>query len=86
MTESRPPVPPFDNVSAAQIVRMAEGAWNTRDPDRVFLVYIPNTQGRNRVELPHGRSEVNGESGTGCVGGSSLVPSRPGFRASLPSR
>ena len=51
MTDSRPPVPPFDNDSAAQIVRMAEGAWNTRDPGRVFLVYIPNTQGHNRGEL-----------------------------------
>ncbi|MEK9809126.1 MAG: DUF1348 family protein [Candidatus Nanopelagicales bacterium] len=35
MTETRPPLPPFDHESAAQKVRMAEDAWNSRDPDRV---------------------------------------------------
>ena len=31
----RPPFPPFDAESAAKKVRMAEDAWNTRDPERV---------------------------------------------------
>ncbi|MGA0091046.1 MAG: DUF1348 family protein [Candidatus Nanopelagicales bacterium] len=59
MTESRPPLPPFDRESAAQKVRMAEDAWNTRDPDRVVLVYTHDTQWRNRSEFPLGRDEVH---------------------------
>lgn len=37
---------------------MAEDAWNTRDPDRVVLVYTEDTQWRNRAEFPRGREEV----------------------------
>lgn len=37
---------------------MAEDAWNTRDPDRVVLVYTPDTLWRNRAEFPAGREEV----------------------------
>jgi uncharacterized protein len=54
----RPPVPPFTQESAAQKVRMAEDAWNTRDPDRVVQVYTPDTQWRNRAEFPVGREQV----------------------------
>ena len=35
--ETKPPVPPFNEESARQKVRMAEDAWNTRDPERVVL-------------------------------------------------
>ena len=56
--EEKPPVPPFDQASAAQKVRMAEDAWNTRDPDRVVLVYTEDTQWRNRAEFPQGREQV----------------------------
>ena len=59
MSDVRPPVPPFDRESAAQKVRMAEDAWNSRDPDRVVLVYTPDTQWRNRSEFPRGRDEVH---------------------------
>jgi len=38
---------------------MAEDAWNSRDPDRVVLVYTPNTRWRNRAEFPVGRDEVH---------------------------
>jgi nuclear transport factor 2 (NTF2) superfamily protein len=37
---------------------MAEDAWNTGDPDRVVLVYTPDTRWRNRAEFPSGRDEV----------------------------
>ena len=37
----RPPLPPFDAVTAAQKVRMAEDAWNSRDPARVALLHSP---------------------------------------------
>ena len=56
--ESKPPVPPFTPETAAQKVRMAEDAWNTRDPDRVVLVYTEDTRWRNRSEFPVGREEV----------------------------
>ena len=56
--ETRPPLPPFTAETAAQKVRMAEDAWNTRDPDRVVLVYTDDTRWRNRVEFPVGREQV----------------------------
>jgi nuclear transport factor 2 (NTF2) superfamily protein len=56
--ETRPPLPPFTDESARQKVRMAEDAWNTRDPDRVVLVYTEDTHWRNRNEFPLGRAQV----------------------------
>ncbi|MBT3045366.1 MAG: DUF1348 domain-containing protein [gamma proteobacterium symbiont of Ctena orbiculata] len=56
--DEKPPLPPFDRESATLKVRMAEDAWNTRDPDRVVLVYTEDTQWRNRAEFPRGREEV----------------------------
>jgi nuclear transport factor 2 (NTF2) superfamily protein len=56
--ESKPPLPPYTLESATQKVRMAEDAWNSRDPDRVVLVYTEDTRWRNRAEFPFGRSEV----------------------------
>src|SRR3974390_3504669 len=58
MSETKPPLPPFTAESAAQKVRMAEDAWNSRDPDRVVLVYTPDTRWRNRAEFPAGREQV----------------------------
>jgi len=54
----RPPFPPFDAASAAQKVRMAEDAWNTRNPERVSLAYTPDTVWRNRAEFLSGREAV----------------------------
>ncbi|MEW8506149.1 MAG: nuclear transport factor 2 family protein [Candidatus Thiodiazotropha sp.] len=56
--DEKPPLPPFDRESATLKVRMAEDAWNTRDPDRVVLVYTEDTKWRNRAEFPNGREEV----------------------------
>jgi nuclear transport factor 2 (NTF2) superfamily protein len=56
--ETRPPLPPFDRETATQKVRLAEDGWNSRDPDRVVLVYTPDTIWRNRSEFPVGREEV----------------------------
>lgn len=56
--ESRPPIPPFTHETAAQKVRLAEDAWNTRDPSRIVLVYTEDTRWRNRTEFPAGREEV----------------------------
>src|SRR5262249_42293278 len=41
-----------------QKVRMAEDAWNTRDPKRVALAYTPNSRWRNRAEFPSGRAQI----------------------------
>jgi nuclear transport factor 2 (NTF2) superfamily protein len=57
--ETKPPLPPFTQESAAQKVRMAEDAWNSRDPDRVVQVYTEDTRWRNRAEFPVGRAEVH---------------------------
>ncbi len=56
--EVRPPVPPFTLETAIQKVRMAEDGWNSRDPERVSLVYTPDSQWRNRAEFPRGRAEI----------------------------
>ena len=54
----RPPLPPFTRETATQKVRLAEDAWNTRDPQRVALAYTVNAVWRNRAEFPVGRQQV----------------------------
>jgi nuclear transport factor 2 (NTF2) superfamily protein len=56
--DTRPPVPPFTPETAVEKVRLAEDAWNSRDPERVALVYTEDTEWRNRAEFPRGREEV----------------------------
>jgi nuclear transport factor 2 (NTF2) superfamily protein len=56
--ESKPPLPPFTEETAAAKVRMAEDAWNSRDPGRVVMVYTEDTHWRNRAEFPTGREDV----------------------------
>jgi nuclear transport factor 2 (NTF2) superfamily protein len=56
--DTKLPLPPFTLESAARKVRMAEDAWNSRDPARVSLVYTTDTRWRNRVEFPVGREQV----------------------------
>jgi len=55
---AKPPLPPFDAESAVVKVRLAEDAWNSRDPDRVVQVYTEDTRWRNRAEFPVGREQV----------------------------
>ncbi|MEW5833501.1 MAG: nuclear transport factor 2 family protein [Pseudomonadota bacterium] len=54
----RPPLPPFDETTAIQKVRMAEDAWNGRDPARVALAYTPDSRWRNRAEFLQGREAI----------------------------
>lgn len=56
--ESRPPLPPFTRDAAMQKVRLAEDAWNSRDPDRVSLAYTLDSQWRNRSEFLRGRQQI----------------------------
>jgi nuclear transport factor 2 (NTF2) superfamily protein len=56
--EPRPPFPPFTRETATQKVRMAEDAWNNRDPERVALAYTVDSRWRNRAEFPVGREQI----------------------------
>jgi uncharacterized protein len=44
--EPKPPFPPLNSETAVKKVRLAEDAWNTRDPERVSLAYTPDSQWR----------------------------------------
>ncbi len=55
---SRPPLPPFTDETAAQKARLAEDAWNSRDPARVALAYTLDSQWRNRAEFIKGRDQI----------------------------
>jgi nuclear transport factor 2 (NTF2) superfamily protein len=57
---SRPPLPPFTLETAVQKVRMAEDAWNSRDPERVAGAYTEDSRWRNRAEFFQGRAEIVG--------------------------
>jgi nuclear transport factor 2 (NTF2) superfamily protein len=54
----RPPLPPFTAETAAQKARMAEDAWNSRDPARVAQAYTAQSQWRNRAEFFSGRDLI----------------------------
>ncbi len=56
--EPRPPLPPFDLEGAMQKVRMAEDAWNSRNPVKVSLAYTLDSVWRNRSEFLQGRDAI----------------------------
>ena len=58
MSETRPPLPPFDRDAAMRKVRAAEDGWNSCDPARVALVYTPDSEWRNRAEFLAGRDAI----------------------------
>ncbi|MCX5931615.1 MAG: nuclear transport factor 2 family protein [Cyanobacteria bacterium] len=55
---AKPPLPPFNQESAIQKARMAEDAWNSRDPIRVSQAYTEDSYWRNRSEFITGRQEI----------------------------
>lgn len=55
---SRPPLPPFSHETATQKVRLAEDAWNSRDPEKVALAYTLDSSWRNRAEFVSGREAI----------------------------
>lgn len=57
-SETKPPVPPFTRETAIQKIRMAENAWNSKDPDKVKMAYSADTAWRNRSVFLNGREEV----------------------------
>ncbi|WP_142850378.1 nuclear transport factor 2 family protein [Telmatospirillum sp. J64-1] len=54
----RPPLPPFTLETATRKVRMAEDAWNSRDPQRVSLAYTEDSWWRNRSDFLQGRPAI----------------------------
>jgi nuclear transport factor 2 (NTF2) superfamily protein len=56
--EQKPPLPPYTSETAIQKIRMAEDAWNSRDPDRVCLAYTHDSKWRNRDAFLQGRDEI----------------------------
>lgn len=54
----RPPLPPFTHETALAKVRLAENAWNQRDPHQVALAYTPDSAWRNRAEFLVGREAI----------------------------
>jgi uncharacterized protein len=55
---SRPPLPPFNLETAIQKVRMAEDAWNSREPERIALAYTEDSRWRNRAQFLQGRAAI----------------------------
>jgi nuclear transport factor 2 (NTF2) superfamily protein len=58
LPEMRPPLPPFTLETASQKARLAEDAWNSRDPARVALAYTTTSQWRNRDTFLSGREAI----------------------------
>jgi hypothetical protein len=59
MTNSdRPPLPPFTPETAIVKARLAEDAWNSKDPERVCLAYTEDSCWRNRTEFIVGRTAI----------------------------
>src|SRR5471032_3549825 len=58
MPMDRPPLPPFTAETAAQKARLAEDAWNTREPGRVAQAYTADSVWRNRAEFLQGRAAI----------------------------
>jgi nuclear transport factor 2 (NTF2) superfamily protein len=55
---TKPPLPPFDEHTAAQKVQAGEDSWNTREPEKVAAAYTPDSVWRNRDEFLTGRDEL----------------------------
>jgi nuclear transport factor 2 (NTF2) superfamily protein len=56
--QPRPPCPPFTLQTALQKVRLAEDAWNSREPETVCLGYSIDSRWRNRAEFIVGRDAI----------------------------
>ncbi|MBV8684433.1 MAG: nuclear transport factor 2 family protein [Caulobacteraceae bacterium] len=54
----RPPLPPFNEKTAVEKVRLAEDGWNSRDPKVVSLAYSTDSRWRNRAEFVNGRAAI----------------------------
>ena len=55
---TRPPLPPFTVETAVEKARLAEDAWNSRDPKRVAQAYTADSLWRNRAAFIQGREQI----------------------------
>ncbi len=51
-------LPPFDDSTANQKIRLAEDAWNGREPEKVAQAYSVDCEWRNRAEFITGREQI----------------------------
>lgn len=58
MSDAKPPFPPFTCETATEKVRLAEDAWNSRDPAKVSMAYTVDSKWRNRSEFVTGREQI----------------------------
>ncbi len=56
--EKRLPLPPFNEESAKQKVKMAENAWNLKNPQKISMAYSMDSNWRNRDLFVSGRDEI----------------------------
>ena len=56
--EKRLPLPPFNKETAKQKVRMAENAWNGKNPQKIALAYTADSRWRNRNLFIVGQNEI----------------------------
>ncbi|MEX2130776.1 MAG: nuclear transport factor 2 family protein [Pseudohongiellaceae bacterium] len=58
LEDIRQPLPPFSKASAIRKIRLAEDAWNGRDPRRIATAYSLNSRWRNRNLFIQGRQQI----------------------------
>lgn len=56
--EQRHPIPPFTEESAKLKIKLAEDAWNSKDPVVVSKAYTIDSEWRNRHQFINGRGEI----------------------------
>ncbi len=56
--EKKLPLPPFNEESAKQKVRMAENGWNLKNTQKISMAYSRDSIWRNRDLFVNGRDEI----------------------------
>lgn len=56
--EQKLPLPPFTAETAKLKVKLAEDAWNSKDPITVAMAYTEDSEWRNRSQFINGREEI----------------------------
>jgi nuclear transport factor 2 (NTF2) superfamily protein len=54
----RQPLPVFTKESAIKKIRLAEDAWNNKNPEKISTAYSLDSQWRNRDEFVQGRPQI----------------------------
>jgi nuclear transport factor 2 (NTF2) superfamily protein len=58
MSRTTPIKPPFTEETARAKVKVAQDAWNTRNPELVAKAYTSDSQWRNRTEFFSGKAAI----------------------------